>query len=39
MVEINEKIEASLMISSYLETIGFNNGQWEFNYKINNTLF
>ena len=34
MVEIHEKIEASLMIASYLETIGFNNGIWEFNYKI-----
>lgn len=34
MVEISEKIEASLMISSYLETIGFKNSQWEFNYGI-----
>ena len=33
MVEINEKIEASLMIASYLETIGFKNTEWEFNYK------
>ena len=30
--QINQKIEASLMISSYLETVGFNNTQWEFNY-------
>ena len=34
MVEISERIEASLMLSSYLETIGFKNGQWEFNYGI-----
>ena len=32
MVEISEKIEASLMIASYLETIGFKNSEWEFNY-------
>lgn len=32
MTNINQKIEASLMISSYLETIGFKNGNWEFNY-------
>lgn len=35
MVEINEKIEASLMIASYLETVGFKNGHWEFNLGIN----
>jgi len=35
MVKINEKIEASLMIASYLETVGFKNGQWEFNLNIN----
>jgi len=34
MVEINEKIEASLMIASYLETIGFKNSHWEFNLGI-----
>jgi len=34
MVNISEKIEASLMIASYLETIGFKNGLWEFNYGI-----
>ena len=33
MVKIKEKIEASIMIASYLETLGFNNGQWEFNYQ------
>jgi len=32
------KIEAAIMIASYLDTIGFKNGQWEFNYfKTNNT--
>jgi ADP-ribosylglycohydrolase len=35
MVKISEKIEASLMLSSYLETIGFKNGHWEFNLGIN----
>jgi ADP-ribosylarginine hydrolase len=34
MVKINEKIEASLMFASYFETLGFKNGQWEFNYSI-----
>ena len=34
MVKINEKIKASLMLASYLETVGFKNGAWEFNYKI-----
>jgi len=34
MVEISEKIEASLMIASYLETIGFKNALWEFNYDL-----
>lgn len=32
MIEINKKIEACLMISSYLETVGFKNGNWEFNF-------
>jgi ADP-ribosylarginine hydrolase len=31
---MNEKIEASLMLSSYFETLGFKNGEWEFNYTI-----
>lgn len=34
MVKINEKIEASLMFASYFETLGFKNGQWEFNFSI-----
>jgi ADP-ribosylarginine hydrolase len=35
MVESTEKIEASIMLLSYLDTIGFKNGQWEFNYNKN----
>ena len=27
-----EKISASLILGSYLDTLGFNNGIWEFNY-------
>jgi len=34
MIKINEKIEASLMLASYFETLGFKNGMWEFNYTI-----
>ena len=34
MVNINKKIRASLMLSSYLETVGFKNNQWEFNFNI-----
>jgi ADP-ribosylglycohydrolase len=29
-----ERIEAAFMLASYLETIGFNNRIWEFNYGI-----
>ena len=28
----SERIEAGFMLASYLETIGFRNGIWEFNY-------
>jgi ADP-ribosylglycohydrolase len=28
------KIEASLMLASYFETVGFNNTNWEFNYNL-----
>jgi ADP-ribosylarginine hydrolase len=39
MKNIKEKVEASLMLGSYLETVGFKNGTWEFNYHIKiNTL-
>ena len=33
---INEKIKASLFLLSYFETLGFNNGIWEFNYNYGN---
>jgi ADP-ribosylarginine hydrolase len=37
---IKEKISASCILGSYLDTLGFNNGFWEFNfrhnYKLNN---
>ena len=35
MVKLSEKIESAIMLSSYLETIGFKNGIWEFNYQSN----
>jgi ADP-ribosylglycohydrolase len=34
MVNKQEKIEAAIMLLSYLETVGFYNGKWEFNYNI-----
>jgi ADP-ribosylarginine hydrolase len=34
MVNKNEKIEAGIMLASYLDTIGFKNGNWEFNYRL-----
>ena len=34
MSKNNEKIEAAIMISSLLDTIGFYNGNWEFNYNL-----
>lgn len=32
MVNKKEKIDAAFMLLSYLDTIGFKNGAWEFNY-------
>lgn len=32
MVKLEEKILASLSLASYLDTLGFKNGEWEFNY-------
>ena len=29
------KINASIMLGSYFETVGFKNGEWEFNYSFN----
>jgi len=34
MVNKQEKIEAAIMLLSYLETVGFYNGKWEFNYNM-----
>jgi ADP-ribosylarginine hydrolase len=39
MVKITEKIEASIMLASYFETVGFKNGVWEFNYQMNTNNF
>lgn len=33
----SNKTQAAIMIASYLDTIGFKNGQWEFNYFKNNS--
>lgn len=30
----DEKIKASMILGSYLDTLGFNNGIWEFNFNI-----
>ncbi len=38
MSKIDEKIEASLMLSSYLETVGYKNGHWEFNYNYGDII-
>lgn len=35
MTNKKEKIEAAIILSSFLETIGFYNGIWEFNYSQN----
>jgi len=34
MIKIEEKIKASLYLLSYLDTLGFKNGMWEFNYNF-----
>ncbi len=34
MSKLKEKISASLVLGSYLDTLGFFNGLWEFNYNI-----
>jgi ADP-ribosylarginine hydrolase len=34
MTDINEKISASLVLGSYLDTLGFCNGKWEFNFNL-----
>ena len=35
LTKIKEKINASMILGSYLDTLGFYNGKWEFNYNIN----
>jgi len=35
MITKKEKIDASIILLSYLDTIGFYNGKWEFNYGNN----
>ena len=32
-MSLSEKIEATLVLSSFCETLGFHNGIWEFNFK------
>jgi ADP-ribosylarginine hydrolase len=32
MISYKKKVEGSILIASLLETISFNNGNWEFNY-------
>jgi ADP-ribosylarginine hydrolase len=34
MSKLKEKISASLVLGSYLDTLGFFNGLWEFNYNL-----
>ena len=34
MVQLQEKKDAAIMLSSYFETVGFKNGIWEFNYNL-----
>ena len=31
-ITVKEKTYASLILGSYLDTLGFCNGEWEFNY-------
>ena len=32
---LKERTYASLVLGSYLDTLGFNNGLWEFNFRQN----
>jgi ADP-ribosylarginine hydrolase len=32
-MKLKEKINASCVLGSYLDTLGFNNGYWEFNFR------
>ena len=35
MTNLNQKINASIMLASYLDTLGYKNGEWEFNFNLN----
>jgi ADP-ribosylarginine hydrolase len=35
IMTLKEKINASIILGSYLDTLGFYNGLWEFNFKSN----
>lgn len=35
MITIKEKINASFVLASYLDTLGFKNSEWEFNFNQN----
>ena len=35
---LKEKIKASIILGSYLDTLGFYNGIWEFNFKANQEI-
>ena len=36
MIEKSEKFKACLLLASFGDTLGFNNGMWEFNYGFDN---
>jgi ADP-ribosylarginine hydrolase len=38
MTEYNNKVYASIFYGSYLDTLGFYNGKWEFNYDFKNKI-
>ena len=38
MTEYNNKVYACIFYGSYLDTLGFYNGKWEFNYNFRNKI-
>lgn len=38
ILKLKEKIKASIILGSYLDTLGFYNGIWEFNFKSNQVI-
>ena len=38
MTEYNNKVYASIFYGSYLDTLGFYNKKWEFNYNFKNKV-